>query len=407
MRKLALLALLIVARANAQPAAAQAEVLFRKGKRLLAEGKIADACAAFDASQKLDPAVSTLLNQANCREKNNQLATAWGLFLDAERETRGATDDAGRQLHQVAADHAAKLEPRLSSLTISVSDANHVDGLEVKRDNETIDPAAWNQPLPMDGGTYTIHARAPGVPEFTSKITIANEKDQKTVEIPKLAPKKSEPVAKKESPPPPPPKPPAVKADVPDQWFCTASGYSTIGTCKPTREACEQYRNALHASVRDLTECAASGNAVCFQSGSEDHCTPSTAICDRLRSAAESRGSAVGECETKKSARPVVVAPAPPPKPRGAQWSCTDSETGGIGTCKAELAQCEAFRAKLLERFHDLTPCHDQSTAQCFDVGKDPHCAPSAEICESLRAAAKAGKCYSRAAAASAGTTAR
>src|SRR5512147_2936876 len=86
--------------AHAQSSTAQAETLFRQGKDLIAHGKIAEACAAFDASQKLDPTIATLLNQAACREKNGQLATAWGLFLDAERQSRAAADEATRQLHQ-------------------------------------------------------------------------------------------------------------------------------------------------------------------------------------------------------------------------------------------------------------------------------------------------------------------
>jgi hypothetical protein len=72
----------------AQPAGAQAEVLFRQGRDLMAAGKIVEACGAFAESQKLEPAVTTLLNLASCREKNNNLASAWGLFLEAERETR-------------------------------------------------------------------------------------------------------------------------------------------------------------------------------------------------------------------------------------------------------------------------------------------------------------------------------
>src|ERR1043165_2477273 len=83
--------------ASADSSSAQAEVLFRKGKELLAAGKTAEACDAFDASEKLGPAVSTVLNQAACREKNGQIATAWGLFVEAERQTRGASDAAGKQ----------------------------------------------------------------------------------------------------------------------------------------------------------------------------------------------------------------------------------------------------------------------------------------------------------------------
>lgn len=37
--------------ALAQPAGAQAEVLFRQGRQLLAAGKLAEACSAFEESQ--------------------------------------------------------------------------------------------------------------------------------------------------------------------------------------------------------------------------------------------------------------------------------------------------------------------------------------------------------------------
>ena len=46
------------ARAQAQDAA-QAETLFTKAKRLMAEGRIAEACESFAASEKLDPSPST------------------------------------------------------------------------------------------------------------------------------------------------------------------------------------------------------------------------------------------------------------------------------------------------------------------------------------------------------------
>ena len=172
--------------AHAQSSTAQAETLFRQGKDLMSKGKIAEACAAFDASQKLDPTIATLLNQASCREKNGQLATAWGLFLDAERQSRSASDDSSRQLHQVATDHAAKLEPKLSTLTITVPAENRVGGLEILRNTERVDPGAWNKALPVDGGTYNISARAPGNAEWSSSITVGPDHDSKTIEIPKL-----------------------------------------------------------------------------------------------------------------------------------------------------------------------------------------------------------------------------
>jgi hypothetical protein len=172
--------------ALAQPAGAQAETLFRQGRDLMAPGKLPEACSAFAESQRLEPAVTTLLNLAGCREKAGQIATAWGVFLDAERQTRDATKAADKQLHDVAKKRAAALETRISKLEIDVPDASKLDHLEIKRGDDPVDSGAWNRALPVDGGTYTITASAQGFEPWSTQITIAGEKDSKQVEIPKL-----------------------------------------------------------------------------------------------------------------------------------------------------------------------------------------------------------------------------
>jgi hypothetical protein len=182
-----LMALLIGPSAlHSQPAGAQAEALFRRGRDLMAGGRFAEACSAFEESEKLEPAVTTLLNLAGCREKLGQIATAWGLFLAAERQTRSATNATTQQLHDVAHNHAQKLEPRVSKLKISVPQKSRIDGLEILRGKEVVIPVMWNSEIPVDGGTYTITARAPGSAVWTVQITIAAEKDAQTVEIPDL-----------------------------------------------------------------------------------------------------------------------------------------------------------------------------------------------------------------------------
>jgi len=181
-----MLALLWSASASAQSAGAQAEALFRQGRQLLDAGKTAEACSAFAESQRLEPAVTTLVNLAACREKNGQLATAWGLFLDVERQTRESSKASDRQLHGVAVDRAKKLEPRISKLTINVPQSNAVDGLEVSRGTDKVDAAMWNRALPIDGGTYNIVAKAPGSSTWTTEITIGNEGDTKSVDVPDL-----------------------------------------------------------------------------------------------------------------------------------------------------------------------------------------------------------------------------
>jgi hypothetical protein len=180
-------------RLAAQPAAAQAEALFRQGKDLMAAGKIAEACGAFEASQKAGPATSTLLNLANCREKNGELATAWALFLEVERETRAATDKLGKEFHRTASERASKLEPRLSYLTIGVAERSRLKGLEVTRDGTAVDSLSWSRRLPLDGGKHVIEARAPGHKPWTITIDMATHDDDRQVEVPPLEVSTDEP----------------------------------------------------------------------------------------------------------------------------------------------------------------------------------------------------------------------
>jgi tetratricopeptide (TPR) repeat protein len=185
-RAIAIVVVMWSSAALAQPASAQAEALFRQGRDLMAAGRVAEACSAFDESQKLEPEVTTLLNVAACREKLGQFATAWGLFLDAARQTRSASDAATQQLHNVAQAHAEKLESRVSKLTINVPQRSQVDGLEIARGTERVSAGLWNRALPIDGGTYTITARAPGANQWSTQITVAAESDTRTIEIPDL-----------------------------------------------------------------------------------------------------------------------------------------------------------------------------------------------------------------------------
>ena len=217
---LILVALFTPAIARADSATAKAEALFRQGRDLLAEGKLAEACSAFDASQKLEPATTTLFNQADCREKNGQLATAWGDFLDAERQTRNATDDVGARLHTVAVERADKLEPRLSKLTISVPE--RADGLVVMRGNDVVDPVEWDRMLPVDGGTYTLTARIASRQVWSETVTIANEGDTKVVVV-HPAPSTGA------HPPPPPPPPPTAAPTRRAAWLTAGAGALLLG----------------------------------------------------------------------------------------------------------------------------------------------------------------------------------
>src|SRR5260221_14649709 len=70
--------------ARAQQAAADA--LFDSARASMAKGDFAAACEQFRASDKLDPAVGTELNLADCEEKRGHLASAWELYRTVEEQ---------------------------------------------------------------------------------------------------------------------------------------------------------------------------------------------------------------------------------------------------------------------------------------------------------------------------------
>jgi hypothetical protein len=179
--------------AHAQGAtSAEADALFDRGRELMDKKQYAEACTAFAASQKIAPAVSTILNEADCREKNKQLASAYGLFRDAERATRAPLDDATQKLNKLALGRAKAIEPRISKLTIDVPEDARFPGLEVLRNGVVVDPLVYGQALPLDGGDYTIVARGPNHESTTTTVTVAPEKDFKTVTLTKLIEKAKE-----------------------------------------------------------------------------------------------------------------------------------------------------------------------------------------------------------------------
>jgi hypothetical protein len=161
----------------------EAEVLFRDGKKLLKEGKIAEACEKLEASEKLESTPGTLLNLADCREKNHQLASAWAAFHKAAVAAKRAHDKRETEARR----REKLLEARLSYLTITVSDASKLDGLAIERNGTAVDPALWNAAVPVDAGEYEITGHAPGHEAWSKKVTIDSEGKKVTIDVPQLA----------------------------------------------------------------------------------------------------------------------------------------------------------------------------------------------------------------------------
>src|SRR4051794_22399233 len=69
-----------VARAQTTDQTAAADAAFQEGTRLMAEGKIKEACPKLAASHHLDPSYGAVYNLGRCYEALGKTASAWAAF---------------------------------------------------------------------------------------------------------------------------------------------------------------------------------------------------------------------------------------------------------------------------------------------------------------------------------------
>jgi hypothetical protein len=162
-RNLAFVALFLLGitgnpRVHAQSNAAIAQQLFLDGERLMKTDHIAEACGKFADSQRLDPAIGTLMHLAVCHEKMGKLATAWSEFTDlagqAQRVRQREREDFARQ-------HAAALDPKLQKIIIELS--HPPDGTTIKLDDAPLPLGVLGTEVPLDPGDHSLEVTAPGM----------------------------------------------------------------------------------------------------------------------------------------------------------------------------------------------------------------------------------------------------
>ncbi|MBL8613773.1 MAG: hypothetical protein JNL38_40915 [Myxococcales bacterium] len=188
----AALAALGPATARAQASAndaAVAEVLFDEGKKLMAEGRLAEACPKLAESNRLDTGIGTLLFLGDCYEKNGQVASAWATFREAASLAQKNAD----AREKLARDRSAALDPVLPRLTIAVPPSNRIPGLVVTRDGIDVGAVQWDVALPMDPGRHVLRATAPGRAPWQATVDVARATPA-TVEVP-LLPRAASPTA--------------------------------------------------------------------------------------------------------------------------------------------------------------------------------------------------------------------
>jgi hypothetical protein len=194
---------------------ATAQALFDEARKLMNEGRYIEACPKLDESQRIEPGWGTLINLADCHEHIGRTASAWSEFLQVASGSRQAGQT---ERSQAAKARAAALEPRLSKLTIAVSELNLPPGFEIKRDQSVVGPAQWGTPVAVDPGEHVVEATAPGKRPWRRTITVGDEGEKNEVYIPTL-----------EDDAPHPPESGGFFADGPRLQRMTAYGLGGVG----------------------------------------------------------------------------------------------------------------------------------------------------------------------------------
>lgn len=132
-----------------------ADALFKEGRAAVLRGDYAIACTRFRDSDKLDPALGTKFNIADCEEHLGHVATAWALYNEIAPKF-APTDDRV----QISKDHVSSLEKRLPKLVIRL--APEAAGATITRDGEALDPASLGVSVPLDPGAHKVIVSAPG-----------------------------------------------------------------------------------------------------------------------------------------------------------------------------------------------------------------------------------------------------
>jgi hypothetical protein len=152
---------------------ATAEALFDKGRDAAKRGDLAGACAAFEESERLDPAPGTMFNLGDCEEKLGHLAAAWQWFQEAS--VKLPPSDKRRALVET---RVKALKARLPMLAIRLA-PDAPEGTTVTRDAIELRTASLGGSLPLDPGTHQVVVSAPGHSErrFVVEIKEGEQKE--------------------------------------------------------------------------------------------------------------------------------------------------------------------------------------------------------------------------------------
>src|SRR5579859_4657585 len=159
------LALPPIARGQGPEPSTAADALFQSAKEAAARGDLRTACAQFAESQRLDPAIGTLLNLADCESRTGKLASAL-------EHVRTARDQMSKVDFRVpfASNQIAELEARVPHLILVLAPPDAK--VRVTLDQVALESASLGVPLPVDPGKHTVTVGASGHALWRDDVTL-------------------------------------------------------------------------------------------------------------------------------------------------------------------------------------------------------------------------------------------
>lgn len=130
----------------------RADQLFKKGKKLLAEKKYAEACTAFEQSDRIDPEIGAKLNVARCYQEWGKLATAWRWYIDAEQMASKAGDERAPKIRALIDD----LDRDVPRLTLRLPPDAITERVEIRLDGVALEFATLGDERRVDPGRHEI-----------------------------------------------------------------------------------------------------------------------------------------------------------------------------------------------------------------------------------------------------------
>lgn len=177
---IALLSLVLVTGVAGANNKEKADALFKQGKKYMSEKRFADACAAFEKSNMLDPGIGTQLNIAKCYEDWGKIGRAFLAYRDAEKMAKDAADPREPKIHELV----EGLDSQAPRLTIKLPKDAKADGLKVTLDGELV--ATFGEPFVIDPGPHTIEYTLPGGAKKNRVVPVERGGDSEvTLDVPR------------------------------------------------------------------------------------------------------------------------------------------------------------------------------------------------------------------------------